>query len=278
VECSSVSAPEMTADVISGPCPASTNAASRPLRLAILEADKPQPQTDEEYNGYGGVFAALLMAAAQALDPPQRVSDVLTITAHDIVGDTSSYPPLDSVDAVLITGSRHTAFDNDPWILKLVDYAKRAIDSDCVRVLGVCFGHQIIGRAMGARLGKNEKGWEVAVTDVELTDKGKTIFQLDQMRVHQMHRDVVFDFPEDSIPLGGNAICPVQAMYSPGRYITIQGHPEFTERIVSEILIKRHDAGILSDDVYTNAMTRAPILHDGIAIGIAFLHFIINGW
>lgn len=113
--------------------------------------------------------------------PPRQLSDVATITAHNIVEDMQSYPPLDDVDAVLITGSRHTAYEDDPWILKLVEYARQAIDTGRIKVVGVCFGHQIIGRAMGARLGRSDQGWEVAVTEVDLTDKGKAIFQLDKM-------------------------------------------------------------------------------------------------
>lgn len=44
--------------------------------------------------------------------------------------------------------------------------------------MGVCFGHQIVGRAMGAKVGRNEggSGWEVSVTDVHLTTEGKKVF------------------------------------------------------------------------------------------------------
>lgn len=175
----------MTADALSGSGPASGSLAVTPLRLLLLEADTPQPDTNAKYGGYRGVFAALLTAGAKALDPPRSLADVAAITAHNIVEDMHSYPPLDEVDAILITGSRHTAFDNEPWILNLVEYAKQAIDSGRIRVVGVCFGHQIIGRAMGAPAGQSENGWEIAVTEVDLTDKGKAIFQLDKMvRLH----------------------------------------------------------------------------------------------
>jgi len=97
------------------------------------------------------------------------------------------------------------------------------------------------------------------------------------MRIHQMHRDVVLEFPKDSIPLGGNDMCPVQGMYSPGRYITVQGHPEFTGEIVSEILTNRHKAGIFTDEVFDDGMERAPIEHDGVAIAKAFLNFMKHG-
>ncbi|KAL7925661.1 class I glutamine amidotransferase-like protein [Trichoderma austrokoningii] len=267
----------MTADALSGSGPASGSLEVKPLRLLLLEADTPQPNTNAKYGGYRGVFTALLTAGAKALDPPRSLSDVASITAHNIVEDTESYPPLAEVDAILITGSRHTAFDDDPWILKLVEYAKQAIDSGRIRVVGVCFGHQIIGRAMGAPVGKSDKGWEIAVTEVDLTDEGKALFQLDKMRIHQMHRDVVLEFPKDAIPLGGNQICPVQAMYSPGRYITVQGHPEFTAEIVDEIITNRHKAGIFTDDVYNDARSRLANEHDGVAIAKAFLNFMKHG-
>jgi GMP synthase-like glutamine amidotransferase len=50
-----------------------------------------------------------------------------------------------------------------------------------VRVIGVCFGHQVIARALGVMPTRSHKGWEVAVTPVQLTDKGKQIFGLESL-------------------------------------------------------------------------------------------------
>ena len=153
----------------------------RVLRLAVLECDSPQPQTRELYGNYTGVFTALLSAAAESSgSPPPGLSALVSIKGYDIVNELHTYPDLDEIDAVLLTGSRHNAFDNDPWIKNLVDFTKRALDTDGrVKVVGICFGHQIIGRALGAKVGKSDKGWEVAVTDVDLTPAGKEIFDLD---------------------------------------------------------------------------------------------------
>lgn len=92
-----------------------------------------------------------------------------------------------------------------------------------------------------------------------------------------MHRDIVQTFPAGAIPLGSNDFCEVQGMYEPGKYITVQGHPEFTEDIVSEILFNRHTVGVFTDEVYEDAMKRAPIPHDGVAVGKAFLKFMREG-
>lgn len=48
-------------------------------------------------------------------------------------------------------------------------------------MVGVCFGHQIIGRAAGVKVGRSDGGWEVSVLPVELTAKGKEIFKQDTL-------------------------------------------------------------------------------------------------
>jgi GMP synthase-like glutamine amidotransferase len=154
---------------------------SRPIRLAIFEADTPQPRTDIKYGGYGGVFTGLLTASAQSMTPPRDISSIATLSIHDIVNDLNSYPALDDIDGILISGSKHNAYDDYEWTLKLVAYTKQAIETGRVKVVGVCFGHQIIGRAMGANVGKSDRGWEVAVTDVDLTPEGKSVFELEKL-------------------------------------------------------------------------------------------------
>ena len=46
-------------------------------------------------------------------------------------------------------------------------------------MIGVCFGHQIVGRAMGAAVGKSEHGWETSVLPMELTARGRAVFGRD---------------------------------------------------------------------------------------------------
>lgn len=152
-----------------------------PLRLAILEADTPQPKTNERLGGYRGVFTALLQAACDTSTPPKTLTDELALSGHDIVHDLDAYPSLDDVDAILITGSKHNSFDNDAWILKLVEYTQAALATNRVRIVGICFGHQILSRALGASVGRNPKGWELAVTEVDLTPEGKKVFGLEKM-------------------------------------------------------------------------------------------------
>lgn len=73
------------------------------------------------------------------------------------------------------------AFDNFPWIKKLVAFVQTILAQDRVRIIGVCFGHQIVGRALGARVDRGDKGWEMSVTPMELTERGKELFGLSKL-------------------------------------------------------------------------------------------------
>lgn len=69
------------------------------------------------------------------------------------------------------------AFDNDPWVLRLVEFTKEILVQRRVRIIGVCYGHQIIGRALGAKVARKESGiWEVSVCQVEQTERGRDLF------------------------------------------------------------------------------------------------------
>jgi GMP synthase-like glutamine amidotransferase len=152
---------------------------SPPLRIAILECDTPLPGTNSQYGGYGGVFTSLLHKATSRLSPPLSPSD-LVLSIYDVV-TAQEYPKLEDIDAVLLTGSKHNSFDNDPWIIKLVDFCKVVLEQNRVRIIGICFGHQILGRALGSEVGRSDKGWEISVTPIELTAKGQELFGQDTL-------------------------------------------------------------------------------------------------
>lgn len=91
-----------------------------------------------------------------------------------------------------------------------------------------------------------------------------------------MHKDIVFSYPQGTEHIGSSPKCEVQGMYIKNRLITVQGHPEFTETIVTEILQSRHDQGIFDDNMFNDGMSRVGKHHDGVAVGKAFLRFLLD--
>lgn len=94
--------------------------------------------------------------------------------------------------------------------------------------------------------------------------------------LHQMHRDIVFYYPQGVQELGSSPVCNVQGMYVPRRLITVQGHPEFNEEIMTEILNARHAIGVFDDNTFEEAMKRAVEPHDGLVVSKAFLRFLLD--
>jgi GMP synthase-like glutamine amidotransferase len=153
----------------------------KPLRIAILEADHPLKNTAERWGTYGGVFTNLLQNAATSLG--WNVISTLNVTKWDIERHQNFPPSLDSIDGILITGSRASAFDDTPWIVALVEYVRTALSipksKRRVKIIGVCFGHQIVARALGCTVDRSENGWEASVTKFLLSDAGCEIFGKD---------------------------------------------------------------------------------------------------
>jgi GMP synthase-like glutamine amidotransferase len=94
-----------------------------------------------------------------------------------------------------------------------------------------------------------------------------------KQKIHQMHRDIVFSIPQGIESLAHSPVCSVQGMYASKRLLTVQGHPEFTQEIMEEILDTRHKTGIFDDEAYETHMKKVALEHDGVAVGRAFLRF-----
>ena len=93
-----------------------------------------------------------------------------------------------------------------------------------------------------------------------------------------MHKDIVVSCPQGVEALGSSAACEVQGMYLPRRILTFQGHPEFGEDIMLELLDARSDLGIYDDRIYEDALRRARNHHDGVLIGEVCLEFLLGRW
>lgn len=106
-------------------------------------------------------------------------------------------------------------------------------------------------------------------------DRNSELMQLPQ-NIHQMHRDIVYTYPPEVEPLGHTDRCEVQGMYIKNRLIAVQGHPEFTKEIMTELMEARHENGVFDDGMFKDGMSRAGDRHDGVAVGSAFLRFLLE--
>jgi GMP synthase (glutamine-hydrolysing) len=160
---------------------------------------------------------------------------------------------LSGYDAMVISGSPRSlvAAHREPWMDDAADFVRQA-DAAGVPVLGVCFGHQLIGHAYGARVRKNPRGWEVGTVDVELTDAGRRdpLFTglPSQLRVNQSHQDEVeFEsLAPGMVRLAGSAHTETQSLAVGDHVRGVQFHPEMDAMVIRRVIA--HRRVILADD------------------------------
>ena len=46
------------------------------------------------------------------------------------------------------------------------------------KIIGICFGHQVVAQALGGKVELNQKGWELGVRSITISECAKEIFNL----------------------------------------------------------------------------------------------------
>ncbi|KAK7431553.1 hypothetical protein QQZ08_001771 [Neonectria magnoliae] len=226
------------------------------IRIAMLNADTPVPNVRAKSKTYGTIFHNLLSDAASRISPHVKIESA----DFDVV--LGEYPESTAdFDAMIVTGSASSAYDDQPWINKLDAYLATVYDT-CPRlkIFGSCFGHQILCQgllgAFGCKVEKDPKGWELGVHGIRLTDDFRKAFPSakkaltrsttvshshdDTVRLQFVHADHV-KLPAEGLPkpwmlVGATEHCAVQGVYEPRRVLTFQGHFEFDRFVNSETI------------------------------------------
>jgi GMP synthase-like glutamine amidotransferase len=217
------------------------------IRICMLNADIPVPNVfAQRAPTYGRIFHQLLTQAS----PNIKIQS----TDFDVMQD--EYPgSLADFDAVIVSGSANSAYDDLPWIHKLDAYIRDVyVHHPRVKIFGSCFGHQIVCQSLlkeyGVKVEQDPNGWEIGVKEVKLHPRFQKAFKertasvnlADSMRLQFVHHDhVVIPSPEllptSWMSVGNTQHCAVQGVYEPGRVLTLQGHFEF-DRFVNRECIK----------------------------------------
>jgi GMP synthase-like glutamine amidotransferase len=161
-------------------------------------------------------------------------------------------------DAWITTGSRHSVNDDEPWIRHLEQFV-RDVAKEQIPFVGVCFGHQLIAKALGGTVVKSDRGWGVGIKEVEVKD---SIGLGPSYRILNSHQDQIESLPPGAEILGWNEHCPVSMIGVGENMIGIQGHPEF-EPAYSEALMESRRGTLIPEATVDDGLTSLDGSTDG---------------
>lgn len=155
-------------------------------------------------------------------------------------------------DGYVITGSPASVNDDRlPWIGPLMDFI-RAVDAVRRPMIGLCFGHQAVARALGGQVARNPAGWGLgtAATHWQQVRPWMRPFQ-SITTLMAAHNEQVTRMPEGAECLGGSDFCPIGSMQIGQHIWTTQYHPEMSLAFMQALL------GYLSDKLDADSLSQA---------------------
>ncbi len=231
------------------------------MKLGILKTDAVRPEWVPEFGEYPDMFIALLGQA----DPE------LEYAVYDV--ELGQYPvDIDEVDAYLITGSKSGVYEDKPWIAELMAFV-RELHRRRKKLVGICFGHQLVAQALGGKTEKSPRGWGVGLHTHRFTTAPYWHDQEDMdLDILVSHQDQVVAVPEQAQVLAASEFCANAVCQIGDHILTFQGHPEFVPGYAREIMAYRRE--LIGEEVYAAGMASLGKVHEGQRVARWILNFL----
>lgn len=192
--------------------------------LAILETGTPPEPLIAEYGRYPAMFEALLGLEAQTYD----------VAAGELPADVGRH------HAYLVTGAAAGVYDPLPWIPKLKTFLAAARGP--AKLVGICFGHQVMAEALGGRAEKSVRGWGVGLHSYPIVRHEPWMDNVSLVSVPASHQDQVVLQPPGTEVIASSLFTPYAGLaWRDGSAISFQFHPEFSPGYAKALIEARYD-------------------------------------
>ena len=195
------------------------------MKIAILETGGPPGTLADEFGDYPAMFAGTLGGGFE-------------IERFDVQAGELPKEPADH-SAYLITGSPAGVYDPLPWIAPLQEFIRAAKDS---RMVGICFGHQVMAEALGGHVEKSDKGWGAGLHRYTIVRSEPWIDTAGTIAVPASHQDQIVVQPPNTDVVAASDFTPLAALAWTDRpAISFQFHPEFSPAFAKALIEQRYD-------------------------------------
>ncbi|MCD7058902.1 glutamine amidotransferase-related protein [Pelagibacterium xiamenense] len=161
-------------------------------------------------------------------------------------------PDPESLDAILITGSAYGVYDDVAWMEPLRAFIRGA-HAARTKMVGICFGHQVIADALGGDVRKSEKGWGLGRHTYQIACRPPFLdAPRASLSVACSHQDQVITPPEGARVVLSSEFTPNAGLhYANGTTLSFQPHPEFSDEYALQLVRLRK--GLAEDAVIEKA-------------------------
>ncbi|MDB4946479.1 MAG: synthase [Labilithrix sp.] len=179
----------------------------------------------------GDAAAAVAKRRGEYLSWIQReVGELWTGTwqEHD-VRDDRPLPGAGDADAFIMTGSSSSVTERAPWMLRAEELLREIVAAD-TPFFGICFGHQMLGQALGGEVAKNPNGREIGTIEVRLVPHAPRDAMFDglgeRFHANHTHMDSVVELPRGAVRLAETELETNAAFAMSDVVKAVQFHPE----------------------------------------------------
>jgi GMP synthase-like glutamine amidotransferase len=195
------------------------------MKIAVLETGYPPGNLAETFGDYPAMFQRLL-------------GDGFEVESFDV--QRGEYPDANGQDAIMITGSPAGVYDPLPWIDPLMQFIRSA---DKAKMVGICFGHQVMAEALGGHVEKSDKGWGAGLHRYTVIRDESWIDSAGTIAIPASHQDQVVIQPPNTEVVAASDFTPFASLaWTDRRAISFQFHPEFSPDFAKALIEKRYDA------------------------------------
>lgn len=176
------------------------------------------------------------------------ISDGMGISRESVevvnVREGGVLPDPGSLCGVVVTGSSAMVSHRQPWSERTADWLRGAVDRG-TRVLGICYGHQLLAHALGGRVGPNPLGREIGTLPVRLEQAAAADPLLQgfsgPLRIHLTHLESVLELPPGGVRLGVSDGDPNSVFVMGQTAWGVQFHPEFDADLMRGYIEERRE-------------------------------------
>ena len=195
------------------------------MKLAILETGRPPAALVERFGDYPAMFKRLL--------GPEFELATFDVAASGLPNDPAVY------DGYLITGSPAGVYDDLPWIAPLEDFLRAAKDR---KLVGICFGHQIMAQAFGGKVEKSANGWGIGLQRYAIDKVEPWMDGSSDIAIPASHQDQIVVQPPHTEVVASSPFAPFAALAWTDRpAMSVQFHPEFAPAYAKALIEARRD-------------------------------------